>query len=76
MTDSLTRPDEKSRGANYALALNNGWLSVNEVRAKEGLGPVEGGDVYRFPLNMGQQTPIDSKLIDPEKEPKDDKEPV
>jgi hypothetical protein len=26
-------------------------MSVNDVRRKENMSPVEGGDIYRFPLN-------------------------
>jgi len=46
------RGDVKSRYEAHGSALNNGWLSVNEVRALEDKNPIEGGDVYRVPLNM------------------------
>jgi phage portal protein BeeE len=49
----LQRGDRKSRFDTYASAVTNGILCVNECRAMEGLNPVEGGDVYRRPLNTG-----------------------
>ena len=49
--DQLLRGDQTARSTYYGGALNNGWLSVNEVRAREGLAPVEGGDTYRVPVN-------------------------
>ena len=45
-TDSLLRADIAARYTSYTQALTSGWLSVNEVRAKEGLEEVPGGDVY------------------------------
>lgn len=45
---ALLRMDTTSRYAAHASAINANWLTVNEVRAKEGLAPVEGGDkLYR-----------------------------
>jgi HK97 family phage portal protein len=34
----------------YAKGLNGGWISANEVRAQEGLEPVEGGDEPRVQM--------------------------
>ena len=34
-------------------ARNAGWLSVNDIRRLEDMPPVEGGDTYIQPLNMG-----------------------
>jgi HK97 family phage portal protein len=34
--------------------VNNGILSVNEVRASRGLAPVEGGDILRMPVAVSQ----------------------
>jgi len=50
--EGLLRGDTKSRYEAHGSALNNGWLNVNEVRALEDKNPIEGGDVYRVPLNM------------------------
>jgi hypothetical protein len=35
------------------IALLNGVFNRNEVRLKEGMNPVAGGDEYRVPLNTG-----------------------
>jgi HK97 family phage portal protein len=57
VTDELLRTDKQARYTAYGVALTHGFLSVNEVRAQEGYPPVDGGDVHRFPLNLGQATP-------------------
>lgn len=50
--DDLLRADQSARYNAYAIGRNWGWLSVNEIRAKEGLDPIAGGDEYLQPLNM------------------------
>jgi HK97 family phage portal protein len=50
--EGLLRGDIKSRYDAYAVGRQWGWLSVNDIRKKENLGDVEGGDVYLQPLNM------------------------
>lgn len=64
--EGLLRGDSKTRSEFYASALNNGWLSVNEVRALENRNAVEGGDTFRAPLNMApvgaQPVPSDEAL--------------
>jgi HK97 family phage portal protein len=49
---ALLRGDFVSRMQGYATALQNGHLSVNEVRALEDRDPVEGGDALHLQLNM------------------------
>jgi phage portal protein BeeE len=51
--DELIRPEMAIRYAGHQSALSNGWMSVNEVRQAEGLPPIDGGSVYRHPLNIG-----------------------
>lgn len=51
LPDSLLRADMKTRFEAYTLARQAGWLSVNDIRLREGLAPIEGGDDY-------QQTPV------------------
>ena len=62
MIDGLLRGDSAARGAFYALGIQWGWLSQNDIRELENLpdiGPQ--GDVYKAPMNM-----INSKeLMDP-----------
>lgn len=45
--DAILRGDLVSRYNAYKLARDGGWLSKNEVRAKENMNPIEGGDDYR-----------------------------
>ena len=49
-TDDLLRGDYATRIEGYAKLLQNGVLSANEVRRKENMRPVDGGDVVRGPL--------------------------
>jgi HK97 family phage portal protein len=49
----LMRTDVKSRYESYQAARNTGWLSINEIRQREELPPVEDGDGYLQPLNYG-----------------------
>lgn len=42
--DRVVPEDEELKLSKYSNALTNGWLTVNEVRAKEGLEPIDGGD--------------------------------
>ena len=50
--EGLLRGDQKTRGDWYALMLQNGVLSINEVRRLENLLPVEGGDEHQTQVNM------------------------
>lgn len=53
--EGLLRGDSASRAAFYQSGLQNGWLTINEVRALENRGPVDGGDVPRMQM---QNVPI------------------
>ncbi|KSL11263.1 MAG: phage portal protein [Pseudomonas aeruginosa] len=44
--EGLLRADSTARAAWYNTALQNGWMSRNEVRRLENLPPIEGGDVF------------------------------
>jgi HK97 family phage portal protein len=52
LTDALLRGDTKSRFAAYQVARQAGFMSINDIRRKENMNPVEGGDTYLEPLNM------------------------
>lgn len=52
LVDGLLRGDTISRYQAYATGRQNGWLSVNDVRERENMNPIEGGDEYLTPLNM------------------------
>jgi HK97 family phage portal protein len=47
---ALLRTEIDVRFAAYQTALNAGWQSINEVRAQEGLEPVDGGDEPRVQM--------------------------
>lgn len=44
--EGLLRADSAGRSAYYNGALTNGWMNRNEVRRKENLQPIPGGEVY------------------------------
>lgn len=48
MLDGLLRADAVARSTLYEKAINN-WMTVNEIRARENLSPVEGGDEMKKP---------------------------
>jgi phage portal protein BeeE len=49
--DGLLRADIKTRYEAYRLARQGGWITGNEIRCKEGLPEITGGDEL-------QQTPV------------------
>ncbi|PHM22287.1 phage portal protein [Xenorhabdus ehlersii] len=65
--EGLLRADSRGRASYYATALQNAWMSRNEVRRKENLPPIEGGDVFTVQLNL---TPIDLLGEEQEKTPR------
>lgn len=65
--EGLLRGDSAARSTFYGAALNNGWMTINEVRALENLPPVPGGDVPRMQM---QNVPI----TDAGKQPSDPSE--
>lgn len=50
--DSLLRADSTSRAQYYHQLLQDGVYSINEVRSREGLGRVDGGDEHHIQLNQ------------------------
>jgi len=48
--DGLLRGDLQSRYTAYSIGTQAGFLSTNDVRRREDLSPVEGGDANRVPL--------------------------
>ncbi len=50
--DAITRADIKSRYEAYRIGIQGGFLQPNEVRAKEEMESVEGGDVLLINGNM------------------------
>lgn len=54
--EGLLRADSVGRSAYYTTALQNGWMSRNDVRRLENMPPIEGGDIYTVQLNL---TPLE-----------------
>jgi HK97 family phage portal protein len=50
--DALLRASTSERYTAYNTGRQGGWLSINDIRRKESLPPIEGGDSYLEPLNM------------------------
>ena len=46
----LLRGDTAARFAAYAISVQNGWMSQNDVRIEEDLNPIPDGDSYWRPL--------------------------
>lgn len=60
--EGLLRANYQTRVSGYTSALQNGWMSRNEVRALEDMPPIAGGDEYTVQLNM---TSVDKLGDDP-----------
>lgn len=54
--EGLLRADSAGRSAYYTTALQNGWMSRNDVRRLENMPPIEGGEIYTVQLNL---TPLE-----------------
>src|SRR5690606_35446622 len=48
--EGLLRGDIAGRATFYQSGLQNGWMTINEVRALENLPPVDGGDTPRMQM--------------------------
>jgi HK97 family phage portal protein len=57
---AMLRTEIDVRYQAYQQALNSGWQSINEVRAQEGLEPIDGGEVPRVQM---QYVPIDREVV-------------
>ncbi|MER6533009.1 phage portal protein [Streptomyces sp900105755] len=71
-TSSLERTDTAGRWSWYATARTIGGMTQNEIRAKENLTPVEGGDDINAPLNSAHAGDAPPE----ETPPPDDKPPA
>jgi len=52
LVDALLRGNTVARYQAYAVGRQWGWLSANDVRDRENMNPIDGGDDYLVPLNM------------------------
>lgn len=50
--DDPSPEDVETKLKTYENGLKNGWLTINEVRERENLDPVEGGDVIYLPFGV------------------------
>lgn len=64
--DALLRGDLSTRFAAYSVALNNGFLTINEVRERENYAPVDGGNSVRAPVNLAVIDPDTFAANEPE----------
>jgi HK97 family phage portal protein len=64
--EGLLRADAAARGTYYREMFNIGAMSINEIREKEDLDPVEGGDIHLVPMNM---QPLDAAAQPPQPKP-------
>lgn len=53
VVDRLLTADTSTRFSAWASALTAGWMAPNEVRRREDLPPLPGGDALHRPLNQG-----------------------
>jgi HK97 family phage portal protein len=74
----LLRGDHASRSAYYVSALQNGWMTINEIRELENLNPIgPEGDKHFVQLNMttldkvGQDPPATEPMPEPPAEDED-----
>ena len=52
--DVFLRGDMAARATAYAQGRQWGWLSVNDIRRLENMNPIDNGNIYLQPLNMGE----------------------
>lgn len=65
--EGLLRGSSEARAAFYKSAINDGWMSRNEVRRLEDLNPVDGLDEMLRPLNMQSGAAPGPSKTDPDK---------
>jgi len=72
--DTLLRGDVMSRFNAYEKGRLGGWLSANDVRRLENMGPIENGDIYLQPMNYmeaGEERPTTGAAAAPAEDPED-----
>ncbi len=79
LVDALLRGNVEARTAFYASGRQWGYLSINDIRAKENMNPIgPEGDVYLDPLNMvpAGTLPAAPTKEEPSNPPQDDPDPA
>ena len=56
LIDAMLRGDMKSRSESYQVAINNGWMTANEIRERENMNRLPGdlGDKFFMPVNIAE----------------------
>jgi HK97 family phage portal protein len=73
----LLRGDHASRSAYYVSALQNGWMTINEVRQLENLNPIgPEGDRHYIQMNMQTLDDMDAQPEQPQEPPQPPDEPA
>ena len=67
--EGLLRADSKARAEFYGKMTGMGAMTINEVRAKENLPPVEGGEVPRLQMQNVPISAVPGGLDDEPAEP-------
>ncbi|MCW2266284.1 HK97 family phage portal protein [Gluconobacter cerinus] len=67
--DALLRADTAGRTAFYIAGRQNGWFTANEVREKEEMAPMPGGDVLTVQAQMIPLTDVGKSAIQPTLKP-------
>lgn len=67
-TDDLLRTDSQARARFYNAARTAAWMTTNEIRDRENLDPIEGGDDIALPLNsahngQNDQTDVNANQV-------------
>lgn len=75
LVQSLLRGDQAARAQFYREQFNIGVLSINEIRASEGMNPIEDGDEHYRPLNMTEVGSEDEMMLSEDNMPADDEMP-
>lgn len=65
MLDDLLRADPVTRWQSYREAWSTGAMSINEIRARENLNPIENGDEYFVPMNFAPLSKLDEEPAEP-----------
>lgn len=77
--NALARANMEARSSFYSSALQNGWMNRDEVRARENMNPIPGGEGEKFfePKNMdltGEEDEDDEEETPPEPDDEDGEE--
>ncbi|WP_395706996.1 phage portal protein [Casimicrobium huifangae] len=61
IVDALLRGDTLARYNAYEIAKRNNWMSTNEIRQRENMNPIAGGDVYGEPAAIAAPLAVTSE---------------